>query len=256
MTGQVGNFVWYELMTEDAKAAADFYSKVVGWEAKDSGMPGMDYTIVSAGPAMIGGIMKLPDEARSMGARPGWIGYIGVDDVDAYAKRVVAAGGMVFRPPADIPSVGRFAVVADPHGAAFILFKGAREAPAQDNALGSPGHVGWHELLAGDLAGAFAFYAGLFPWTKAEAIDMGPMGVYQIFAANGRQIGGMMAKRPEMPMAAWVYYFDVDAIDAAVGRVTAAGGAVVNGPQEVPGGWIVRGKDPQGAIFALYAPKR
>ena len=60
-----------------------------------------------------------------------------------------------------------------------------------------------------------------------------------------------------MPVSAWLYYFNVDAIDAGVGRIQAAGGKVVNGPMAVPGGsWIVQASDPQGAMFALVAPKR
>ena len=76
---------------------------------------------------------------------------------------------------------------ADPHGAVFILFKGTSEEAPPPAPAGTPGHVGWHELHAGDLDSAFAFYSGLFGWTKAEAMDMGPMGVYQIFAIDGVQ---------------------------------------------------------------------
>ena len=127
MTGKAGHFVWYDVMTSDTKAAQSFYCSVIGWDAKDSGMTDRSYTLFSAGPVMVGGLMPIPDEARAMGARPAWTGYIAVDDVDAYAERVKAAGGAVHRAPDDIPGVGRFAVVADPHGAVFILFKGASD---------------------------------------------------------------------------------------------------------------------------------
>ena len=85
-------------------------------------MTDRSYTLFSAGPAMVGGLMPIPEDARK-GARPCWTGYIAVDDVDAYAARVKAAGGAIHRAPEDIPGVGRFAVAADPHGAVFILFK-------------------------------------------------------------------------------------------------------------------------------------
>src|SRR4051812_18769553 len=99
MSKNQGSFVWYDLMTTDAQAAASYYEKVIGWKAQDSGMPDRSYIILSVGPTMVGGLMPLPPEARSAGARPVWSGYIGVDDVDAYAKRVEAAGGAVHRPP-------------------------------------------------------------------------------------------------------------------------------------------------------------
>ena len=60
-----------------------------------------------------------------------------------------------------------------------------------------------------------------------------------------------------LPMPFWLYYVNVEAIDAAAGRVKAGGGSVLNGPMEVPGSrWIVQCSDPQGAMFALLAPKR
>ena len=256
-----GAFVWYELMTTDPAAAAAFYCKVVGWTAADSTMPGMNYTLVSAGPDQVGGIMAIPDEARKMGATPGWEGYIAVADVDAAAARIIAAGGKVHHPPDDIPGIGRFAVVADPHGATFTLFRGAPGDEAPTGEPSASGHVGWHELHAGDGAAAFAFYAGQFGWEKHEAMDMGPAGSYQMFGVAGsakdKSLGGMMTKMPETPRPHWLYYINVDAIDAAVERINGAGGKVVNGPMEVPGGsWIVNALDPQGALFALVAPRR
>jgi predicted enzyme related to lactoylglutathione lyase len=133
-----GQFVWYDVMTSDSKAAESFYRSVIGWDAKDSGMADRSYTILSIGPTMVGGLMPIPEEARAMGARPNWMGYIGVDDVDAYAARVKAAGGAVHRAPEDIPGVGRFAVVSDPHGAAFRLFRGAGEPQSPQIAPGTP----------------------------------------------------------------------------------------------------------------------
>lgn len=257
MSTPASPFVWYELMTSDADAATAFYRQVIGWQAADAGMPGMRYTILSAGATGVAGLMALPADAAARGVPPNWTGYIGVADVDAHAERVRGAGGAVHHPPEDIPGVGRFAVVADPHGAVCCLFKGLpEEQPAQPPA-GTPGTVGWHELYADDLPAAWDFYSALFGWTKDEAIDMGEMGTYQLFAAGGAAIGGMMKRPPQVPGACWLYYINVEAIDAAVARATGAGGQVVSGPMQVPGGsWIVQCLDPQGAMFAMVAPAR
>jgi predicted enzyme related to lactoylglutathione lyase len=253
-----GKFVWYDVMTSDTKEAQSFYGKVVGWTAKDSGMPNGAYTLLSMGETMVGGLMPIPPDACAHGARPCWTGYIGVDDVDAYAARVTAAGGAIRRPPQDIPGVGRFAVVADPHGATFILFRGTSNEAPSAVAPGTPGHIGWHELHAGNGEAAFTFYSGLFGWTKADAVDMGAMGTYQLFAINGGPpVGGMMTKMPQTPAPFWLYYFNVDAVDAAMGRVTDGGGQIIHGPMQVPGGsFIAHCLDPQGAIFALVGPQR
>jgi predicted enzyme related to lactoylglutathione lyase len=253
-----GDFIWCELMTPDSKAAEGFYREVVGWTADDTSVEGMAYTTFKAAGVPVAGMMELSAEMRDAGASPGWMGYVYVDDVDATARRVTELGGLVHRAASDIPSIGRFAVVAAPDGAAFALFKpNDGDGPTRQRMV--PGHVGWHELMAGELDAAFAFYAELFGWVRTEAIDMGPMGIYQIFAPGdgGDAIGGMMTRLPEMPASFWLYYFNVEALDSALERVTAGGGTLINEPMEVPGGaWIGQCLDPQGAMFALVALRR
>lgn len=257
MASYTGKFIWYDVMTTDMKAAEKFYTSVIGWTAKDAGMTGHPYVLFSAGPAMVAGLMPIPDDAKAMGVPPCWTGYIAVDDVDGYVGRVRSAGGSIRREPADIPNVGRFAVVADPDGAVFILFKPSSDQEPPTIPPGAQGHVGWHELYAGNLNAAWKFYSGLFGWTKGDTMDMGAMGIYQLFATGSHSVGGMMTKPPQVPMPFWTYYFNVDAADAAVERVKAGGGKIANGPMEVPGGsWIVQCIDPQGAFFAMAAPKR
>ncbi|HEY1543604.1 MAG TPA: VOC family protein [Xanthobacteraceae bacterium] len=255
MSNLHGTFCWYELMTNDTKAAEAFYRDVLGWSATDAGMPDHSYTLLSVGEAQIGGLMPIPADASAAGARPAWNGYIAVDDVDDYAARVAKAGGTIHRGPADIPGIARFAVVADPQGTTFMLIKGFSDMPPQWPGPNTPGHSGWRELFAADWEKAFAFYSGLFGWTKAETFDMGPMGTYQLFAIKGVQAGGMMNKPAEVPRPFWLYYFIVDDIDAAAARTTKAGGRILHGPMEVPGTWIVQCADPQGAMFAMVGPR-
>ncbi|WP_064682312.1 VOC family protein [Rhizobium bangladeshense] len=254
-----GKFIWCELMTPDTSAAANFYSSVVGWttsEMKVEGMP--TYTIFEANGIGVAGLMEFPAELEGTGIPPNWTGYVGVDDVDQSAKDFAANGGTVRRPPQDIPSVGRFAVVADPHGAVLCIMTPApMDKSPPELAFDAPGNIGWRELYAGNGEEALAFYSKQFGWTKDSEMDMGPMGVYYIFAHDGRQTGGMMTKPDNMPMTFWCYYFIVPTLDAAIERVTSGGGKVVNGPMEVPGGsWIIQATDPQGAFFCLVAPKR
>ncbi len=249
-----GSFVWYELMTTDAKAGEDFYRDVVGWSAEKAPVPGVEYTLLKADSAPRAGMVTMPAAVCEAGWRPGWMGYVAADDVDATARRVSELGGKVHRGPQDIPGVGRFAIVADPQGAIFALLKW--EAPHEDEPAspGKPGHAGWRELYAGELKSAFDFYSKLFGWSKAEAHDMGPMGIYQLFALGSETIGGMMTKPAQMPVPVWNYYFNVDAASAAAQRAKDKGGEILNGPMEVPGGsWIVQGRDPQGAVFALLS---
>lgn len=243
-------------MTTDTSAAEAFYSNVIGWQATDAGMgPDRPYTILSMGETIVGGLMPVPPQAA--GAPPMWMGYVGVDDVDAYTERVKAAGGEISRAPEDIPNIGRFSVVSDPQGAKFILFKGTTKQQSGADSQYAQGHIGWHELHTADLESAFAFYSSLFGWTKIDDMDMGPMGIYRTFAAGAAPVGGMMTSPPNVPASFWLYYFNVDEIDAGMARVKTAGGQLANGPNEVPGGlWVAQCVDPQGAAFALVAPTR
>ena len=179
--------------------------------------------------------MNLPEDARKAGATPHWIGYVGVDDVDAAVDRIKQLGGAVHVPPTDVPNISRFSVVADPQMATLALVKGLKPGQEQSAELDAPGRVGWHELLAADWEKAFAFYGELFGWQKADA-DIGAMGTYQLFSAGGQTIGGMFTKPPTLPLPFWLYYFNIGDIEAAAKRVKAGGGQILYGPIEVPGG--------------------
>jgi predicted enzyme related to lactoylglutathione lyase len=257
MPGKYGHFCWYELMTSDAPAAERFYRAVVGWgaQAQDEG-----YTLLTAGEQPVAGLMPWAEGA------PAWIGYISVEDVETAVVDIKTNGGQLHRPPADIPGVGRFAVVADPQGAVFVVMQPDPYLPPPEVPLGTPGHIGWAELNAADGPTAFPFYATQFGWTQAEfpSID-GPLGgeqpppmFYQLFSTvgEGGMSGGIGTMPPEAPRPHWVFYFNVDDIDSATARVRAAGGQVLMEPMEVPGGgWIINAIDPQGAVFALTGPR-
>jgi uncharacterized protein len=246
-----GRFVWYELITTNMEDARAFYANVVGWGARHASMPGPAYSLFTIGDSPVTGLMNLPEDGRRMGVTPHWIGYVGVGDVDAAVDRTKRLGGAVYVPPADVPGISRFSVVADPQMATLALVKGLKSDPMQSAELGARGRVGWHELLAADWEKAFTFYGELFGWQKAES-HIGVMGTYQGFSAGGVPIGGMFTKPATLPLPFWLYYFNIDDVLAAAKRVEAGGGQILYGPTAVPGGaLIVHCTDPQGAIFAL-----
>ena len=138
-----------------------------------------------------------------------------------------------------------------------MLFRDAGGNPPPPPPPGTPGLVGWRELHAGDGARAFSFYAGQFGWKKEGEFDMGPMGVYHLFDTGHGEQGGMFTRAAETPAPFWLYYFNVDGIDAAASASRRMADASSIGPMQVPGGqWIVQGLDPQGAMFALLAAER
>jgi uncharacterized protein len=246
-----GRFVWYELMTTEVEAAKAFYVKVVGWSTREASMSSLRYTLFTVGEVSTGGLIKIPLDAKELGAAPRWIGYVSVDDVDTTVNLVSQLGGTVHVPPTDVPNVSRFSVVTDPQMATFILVKWRDPGRQPLIDPGALGHVGWHELLAADWQQAFAFYREVLGWQK-EAADASPSGTYQQFAGAGQTIGGMCNKPSTTPAAFWLYYFNVADVDAAAECVRREGGEVLEGPTEISGGGkVARCVDPQGAMFAL-----
>ncbi len=248
-----GRFVWHELQTTDPEAAQAFYTALIGWEAKP--MEGSDppYTVFGIGEAMLGGLMKLPPAAAAAGAPPHWLGSVTVPDVDATTAQATDLGATVLMAPMDVPDMGRFSVIRDPQGAVISTWHAFGEEGGRDDAP-AVGRFSWHELYATDHEAAFAFYSALFGWKKLEAVDMGPMGIYQLFGRTDVPLGGMFDKPADMPAPPhWLYYIRVADLQQAVEKVAPLGGQVLIGPMEVPGGdWIAQCLDPQGAAFALH----
>lgn len=242
---------WYELSTGDAAASQAFYGPILGWSFQDAGMPDFSYALAMSDGDMVAGLME-PDSPMP----EFWLVYFAVDDCDAAAEKAKSLGGGIHRGPEDIPGTGRFAIVTDPQGVTFGLLQ-----PLPGGAGGAfdqrkTGHGNWHELHSTDPEAGLAFYSALLGWQPTTAMPMGEMGNYQLFAHGGTDIGGMMRLMgpPGVPPH-WLPYFGVPGAGAAKSAIEAAGGKVLHGPVEVPGGaFIVMAQDPRGAAFAVVGP--
>lgn len=261
MANRHGDFIWYELLTSDADGAEKFYGDVIGWTARDSGHPDVSYCLLSASGVDVAGLMQINDEMKACGARPVWLGYIAVDDVDASVAAITKSGGTVHMPAMDMANVGRMAMVSDPQGVPFYVMRGASDQESHAFAYDKPrlGHCAWNELATSDRPAAMAFYAAQFGWKKDGEMDMGPMGAYEFFRrrAVAGIFAGVMTKPEVMPVSIWTYYFRVADIDEAVARTKAGGGQIAHGPHEIPGGeFAVNAVDPQGAMFSFVGPRK
>ena len=264
MTNPTGGFIWYELMTSDPGGATKFYEPVTGW--KISGTPdpqagGIDYRHIGRSDGgSAGGMLGLSPAMVAHGARPCWVGYIHVADVDKTVAAISGDGGAVLMPAMDLP-VGRMAMVTDQQGAPFYVMTpvpppGQPDAVSDVFSVDQPQHMRWNELRTSDPDAAVAFYSKHFGWDQQGDMDMGPMGKYRFIQHNGVGIGAIMAKGPESPVSYWTHVIGVDDIDRAVIAVNAGGGQIFHGPMEIPGGeWALYGLDPQGAQFSLVGPR-
>jgi predicted enzyme related to lactoylglutathione lyase len=249
--------IWYELLSSDAAGSKAFYDAVIGWTVGDqSAAPGMDYRMIAtAGGDFVGGMMPLRPEMQAGGAKPTWLFYIGVEDVDAKAAEVKAKGGSVHLAPFDIPGAGRAAMVADPQGNPFYIMRGASDGTSTAFDRTRMGKCNWNELNTVDQVAGNAFYADVFGWSYPDKMTMpGDMGDYVFVDVAGTQIGATMTAPPGTPTG-WRFYFRTPDIDATAAKVTDNGGKVLMGPHEVPGGdRIIVATDPQGVEFGAVGP--
>jgi hypothetical protein len=189
---------------------------------------------------------------------PVWLTYFGVDDVDTTVAEITAAGGAVHMPAMDVPGVGRMALATDPHGAAFYVMRGADEEAShafQQGDAATPGHAVWNELTAPDQDAAMAFYARLFGWRHEGAMPMGPLGDYKFVYGASACIGATMNTPPD-GRPGWMPYFLIADIDAGIERLRSAGGTLIQGPDQIPGGsYSVMAEDAEGVRFGLVGDR-
>jgi predicted enzyme related to lactoylglutathione lyase len=243
-----GRFVWQELMTNDTAAAAAFYPKITGWQASPSPHDA-SYILFRTGSGPIAGLMKLAADAH--GVPPHWLPYIGSDNVDTTVAAAEKLGAKVLHATTEMSGVGRFAVLADPQGAAFGVYKPNTAMP--DKSTPSPGEFSWQELGTSNLEAAFEFYRELFGWQAIHRMDMGPNGTYLVFGQGSVQRGGIYKLNPAGP-SRWLPYIEVPNADAAAGAARAAGARIVNGPMDVPGGGrIAQLLDPHDILIAVHS---
>ncbi|MGB6450666.1 MAG: VOC family protein, partial [Steroidobacteraceae bacterium] len=239
-----GNFLWHELATTDPGAAGAFYARVLGWKAqawdKDP-----SYTLLSTARGPAGGMMRLPAEAQANGTGASWLAYVAVPDVNAAVATAQRLGGRVVKPLTSLPDGGKYAVLADPQSGVIGIC-----APPSTGTGGGADEFVWHELATADHSAAFRFYRELFGWEQLGVHDMGAMGQYLLFGRHGRQLGGMFSRPTTGPH--WRVYVRVSNAAKAAEAAAAAGGRIVNGPHQVPGGsWVAELTDPQGAAIAV-----
>jgi len=255
----MGSFIWYELMAGDGDRAAAFYAAVTGWKI-GPGDPNLHgYRLIRRDDGgNLGGLLPLSQDMKSFGARPAWMPYLHVKNVETALAAILADGGRVLVPPVTIDA-GTFAMVNDPQGVPIYIMAPVPppgQPDARSDVFSRTGmqRVSWNELATPDLAAAKAFYARHFGFEFNESMPMGPMGDYCFIDAGGERVGAMMQHQggPETPL--WIPVFRVPSVQAAAAAITGHGGGAVRGPMQVPGGeWVVFATDPDGARFGLVS---
>lgn len=245
MSYEHGRFVWFELLTKDIDRAVSFYPETLPWRIEETKMQaGPDYWMIQAGEAGVGGVMSPQGDVPTA-----WVSYVSVPDVDAAAKKVVAAGGSTHMDAFNAPGVGRMQSVSDVQGGMFCLFKGETGDPPR---VDGPGSLHWNELWTQDPEASLAFYEKVLGYTHEEMTM--PNGKYYIFKDGDQMRGGMLqAPSSDIPTM-WLQYITVDDCDATLARAKKNGATVIAEPMDAEPGRFAILRDPLGGMIGVIKP--
>lgn len=243
MAYRTGRFVWFELITPNVDDGVAFWTEATGLGVTEMAMGEMTYKMFTReGKTQAGAAPP-----QMAGVPPHWLSYVSVDDVDGKHAAVAKHGGSSIVPPMDIPNIGRFAIVADPEGAVFALFRGT------DGDEGGATAFAWNELWCRDPKTVLAFYAKVFGYGQAE-MPM-PTGTYHLLKVGEESVAGVMASPDPKVPPMWLPYLAVDDADAVAARVRAQKGAVHAEPMSMEGvGRFAIVADRQGATLGVLKP--
>ncbi|MFD0569021.1 VOC family protein [Kitasatospora gansuensis] len=202
------------------------------------------YTVMVLGEDPVAAVSPLAAPERPTA----WTVVLATADADATAATAKAAGGATLTAPVDVFDEGRFALLADPAGAAFSVWQpGAFRGAAL---IGDPGSLGWIELATRDVPGALEFYPRLFGWSVS------PGESYTQWGLDGRDFGGVLDMGEQFPADLppyWMPYFAVADVDLSAARAVGLGAEAVLPPTDVPDGpRLAVLRDPLGAVFGIY----
>lgn len=233
--------MWTDLSTFDVGKATAFYRQVLGWEF-EQGAGG--YYNAHLANAPCAGVYEMPAFFQEIRMPSFWMTYISVDDVKAVTARAQKLGGKL--EIEENNTKGRIALIRDPAGAGFTCYQGNTLAAGHRPEIA--GHWCYSELFVSDLALVQDFYAGLFGWTfQPQADDR-----YLIHNADGENIGAAQVASGEAKgrKEFWAVYFSVPNVDAALAKVSEAGGRI-EGTYPHALGTQGLAYDDQGAAFFL-----
>ncbi len=241
---------WIAGAHPDHEQAVAFYGELLGWQAADSGSPAPYFVCTLDGRDVAAIGAPLGEDAGAA-----WRTNIWVESADETAARVAAEGGSVVTEPFDLPGIGPTAVLTDPAGAVFGVSQPGEHRGAQ--IVNEPGAWAMSALTTPDPDGAKAFYGAVFGW-QADTFSMGDLEVMLW------RLPGFVGGEPQQPVPrdlvatgfpgaepGWSVDFWVDDIDATARTAAELGGAVLDGPNDLPIGRQATLADSQGATFSV-----
>ncbi len=250
----VGAPCWADLWTSDVAGSRAFYSALFGWEAQEPSPEFGGYFMFTRGGAPIAGCMG---DMGDLKADDTWKVYLCTADIAGAASAAAALGAEIGSGPDPVADLGQNMVLTDTAGARLGAWQ--PDTFPGFSAVDESGAPSWFELFTRDYAGALDFYRTVFDWRTAVEGDSDEFRYSTLRDPDDPDVplAGVMdasAFLPEGVPAHWSIYWDVDDVDASVGKVRDLGGALVDGPADTPYGRMATLTDPTGAQFKLRAP--
>ena len=241
-----GDFVWYDLLTEDLPKAERFYGDLFGWTFAETEVPG--YSLIEHRGRPIGGIVDTATR-RSKLNESQWVSVLSIPDVDAAVETARNSGGTVHIRPTDLPGRGRLAIVSDPRGALFALLRTTTgDPPVREIEFGD---WMWTELWTLEPETSAAFYTGLAGYDLEKRIILEDI-EYDVFTLGGTPCAGLIPLPDDNIRAHWLPYVRVEDAAALAKRVEDLGGRVLLDPSAGERrGSVAIVLDPTGAPLAL-----
>jgi hypothetical protein len=238
---RLGRLVWHELVTPSVAMARTFYGELLGWKLRTVHVsPELSYQMIEVSGTPIGSIVESPSVPAGF-----WMGYTAVDDVDLTTTRVQGCGGRVVSAPQTVPSLGRFALIADPAGAPLGISDGrAEDVPAGRSCFC------WDELIVPSAEDVIPFYAGLLGWEAEQYTSLASTWILH----SGDEQVATVSEASVAPH--WLSHVMIDDLKAALQRALRLGGQLRRDEHVLPGvGRFAVIADPTGASLALFEPK-
>jgi predicted enzyme related to lactoylglutathione lyase len=241
-----GKFVWADLVTDDVLAAQKFYTGLFGWKFYDYG----GYLIGRNDDRPMCGMFQRPRPADSS-AKPRWLGFISVANVERAREAVIKAGGRVLAKPQKMPKRGEQAVFADAEGALFGVVKSSAGDP--EDFLAEPGDWIWIQLLSRDGHKAAEFYREVAGYTIMENHETNRLSDYVLTSEGyARATVRTLQTDDAKVRPTWLPFVRVKDVGESVALTKQLGGKVWIEPKsEFLNGKVAVIADPTGAAIGL-----
>jgi predicted enzyme related to lactoylglutathione lyase len=244
-----GTPTWIDLGIPDLERAMEFYRALFAWDYDVGPAETGHYTTCLLRGRPVAAIMPNPDQDAT---DFWWSMYLATEDCDGTAKRILDSGGSLIQAPMDVMDQGRMAIAKDPVGSQFGLWQGRAFLGAQ--VVNEPNSLIRNDLVTPDAEPARAFYAAVFDFTLDRNEDLPGFDFTFLRRPDGHEIGGIVGD-PTAKLSRWRTMFEVADADAAVARVTAAGGTATD-PVDTPYARMADITDPFGTRFSVGSRPR